>query len=75
MSRTERSQARRALIAIFVAAFDDDPALTHQTDLEEAVLHLPDDRQREARILLTKSDVEASHVRLRDLFTKDPESY
>jgi hypothetical protein len=70
-----RTEARRALLETFVSVFDDDPDLTLETDLEAAILHLPDDQQQEARILLETSDVDGRQFRLKDLFTKDPDSY
>jgi len=75
MGNSERAEARRALLETFVAVYDDDPALTLQTALGEAVLHLPDNQQQEAKILLEESDLDGDRVRLKDLFTKDPDSY
>jgi hypothetical protein len=63
------------VLETFVSVFDDDPDLTLETDLEAAILHLPDDQQQEARILLETSDVDGRQFRLKDLFTKDPDSY
>lgn len=70
----QRTQARRALLATFVAVFDSDPGLRLETGVEEALLHLPDEQRNQATILLREAELDQD-FRLRDLFSKDPESY
>ncbi len=71
----KRAEARRGLIESFVAMYDDVPELTLQTDLQEAVLHLPADQQDEARILLKDAELDSVHLPLKDLLHRDPDSY
>ena len=70
-----RIDARIALLETFVAIYDDDPGLTLETDLLEAILHLPSGQQAEARILLKDADLDSVSFRLKDLFHKDPYTY
>ncbi|MGH2634870.1 MAG: hypothetical protein ACRDHU_01790 [Actinomycetota bacterium] len=70
-----RAEARRGLIERFVAIIDDDRSLTLETNVQEAILHLPDEEQGEARILLQQAEIDGERFRLRELFTKDPNTY
>ena len=70
----QRSDARRALLETFVAIYDDDTSLTLETGVEEAILQLPDEQRNQAIILLREAELDHG-FRLRDLFSKDPESY
>jgi hypothetical protein len=73
--RSEWRIARRDLIDTFVAVFDDDATLTLDTDLDEAVLHLPDDRREHVRALIERARLDARAVTLHQLFGQDPETY
>ena len=72
-NKRDQAKARRALMETFVAIIDDDITVTLQTDVQEAVEHLPGDQQHEARQLLLASGLDGRRVSLHELFRTDPD--
>jgi hypothetical protein len=69
----EQARARHELIRTFVTVMGDDATVTLQTDLDEAIERLPDDRRDDALTMLAISGLDGTTVRLQDLFRDDPD--
>ena len=69
----EQAKARRALIQTFVAVMGDDVTVTLQTNLEEAIEHLPAEKRRDAQERLESSGLDGNKVPLLELFRNDPD--